>query len=187
MPDEESLVKQAQAGDGAAFTGIYETYFDRVYRYIAVRTSNRSDAEDLTEQVFVRCVESIGGFKYQGAPFAAWLFRIAHNLIIDHHRKQKHRETVSLEDFMGVDDADPDDAVELKLNVERLKLALPRLTESQRQAIACRFVAELSIAETARAMGKSEGAVKALQHSALAALRRIMTRPGDERRNREQP
>ncbi|MDO8491697.1 MAG: sigma-70 family RNA polymerase sigma factor [Dehalococcoidia bacterium] len=180
MPDDESLVRQARAGDSAAFTSIYEIYFDRVYRYIAIRTSNRTDAEDLTEQVFLRCVESIGGYKWRGAPFAAWLFRIAHNLLIDHHRKGKGRETVPLEDFMGVDETDPDEAVELKLDVERLRRAMPRLTEAQRQAIACRFIAELSIAETAQAMGKSEGAVKALQHSGLLALRRIMTRPAGD-------
>lgn len=176
VPQEESLVKQAQAGDRAAFASLYELYFDRVYRYVVVRIGNRADAEDLTEQVFVRCVESIGDFQWRGAPFASWLFRIAHNLVIDHHRRRGKRETVPLEDFMGADEADPDDEVDFKLNMERLRRAMSGLTEAQRQAISFRFMAELSIAETARAMGKSEGAVKALQHSALQALRRIMAR-----------
>ena len=174
MPDEERLVRQAQGGDSAAFTSLYELYFDRVYRYIVVRVSNRTDAEDITSRVFVKCVESIGGFKWRGAPFASWLFRIAHNLIIDHYRRNKGRESVPLEDFMGVDETEPDQAAYLKLSLENLKQAMVKLTESQRQVIGFRFVAELSLAETAKAMGKSEGAVKSLQHSALLALRRAM-------------
>jgi len=176
---EESLVKRAQQRDTAAFAAIYEEYVDRVYRYILLRVGTRVDAEDLTEQVFLKALESIDSFKWRGAPFGAWLFRIAQNLVVDFVRRKSRRQTSPLEEWEGVATGDPESAVELKLSIEETVAAVARLTEAQRQVIALRFGAGLSIAEAAGAMGKSEGAVKALQHSALVSLRRILnTRPG---------
>ena len=176
---EESLVKRAQQRDTAAFATIYEEYVDRVYRYILLRVGIHMDAEDLTEQVFLKALESIGSFKWRGAPFGAWHFRIAQNLVIDFQRRKARRPTAPLEDWEAVATGDPQGDVELKLSIEELVAAVARLTEAQRQVIALRFGAGLSIAETAGAMNKNEGAVKALQHSAVASLRRILnTRRG---------
>lgn len=173
MPDEQSLVRQAQAGDSQAFATLYEEYFDRVYRYIAVRVGNQTEAEDLTQQVFLKCLESIGGFRWRGAPFASWLFRVAHNVVIDHYRQASRRQTLPLDEFIVADES-PEELVDFKLEVEEVKRAIARLTDAQRQVIALRFASGLSISESARAMGKSEGAIKALQHSALQALKRIL-------------
>ena len=174
MQFEESLVRRAQQRDTTAFGAIYEEYFDRVYRYILVRVGTRADAEDLTEQVFLKALESIGSFTWRGAPFGAWLFRIAQNLVIDFQRRKARRQTTPLEDWESVATDDPERDVELKMDLEELVAAVGKLTEAQRQVVALRFAGGLSIAETAGVVGKSEGAIKALQHSALASLRRIL-------------
>ena len=97
MQTEQQLIENAKAGSETAFEQIYEEYFDRIYAYIAARIGNRFDAEDLTEDVFVRALQSIGSFKWQGISIGAWLFRIAHNVTVDHLRKNSRRQTVPIE------------------------------------------------------------------------------------------
>ncbi len=172
MQNEESLVQRAQRGDQDAIARLYEGYFDRIYRYIALRVGSREDAEDITEQVFLRVLESIGSFKWRGIPFAAWLFRIAHNQVIDHLRKTAKGEGLPLDESKASAAMEAELLVEQKLDIEQLLVAVKHLTEAQQEVISLRFAAGLSIAETARAMGRSEGAIKALQHSALVALRK---------------
>ncbi len=174
MENEESLVRRAQQGDTVALTLIYEDNFDRIYRYIALKIGDRTEAEDLTQQVFLNACQSIKGFKFQGMPFSSWLYRIAHNQVVDYLRKKSRRNTVSLADTdpPGIDD--PARETEQKMAMEELAAAAEKLTEAQREVISLRFAAQMPIAEVARIMGKTEGAVKALQHSAVAALRRIM-------------
>ena len=179
MQEEESLVRRAQAGEASAFASIYERYFDRVYRYILLRVGSRMDAEDLTEQVFLKALEKMGSFRWRGVPFSAWLFRIAHNQMVDHLRR-RGRDMPLLGDEEPAAADDPQAALERKLSMEELSAAVGRLTELQRQVVALRFAAGLSVAETARAVERSEGAVKALQHSALASLRRHMGVTGDK-------
>ncbi|MBI2846433.1 MAG: sigma-70 family RNA polymerase sigma factor [Chloroflexi bacterium] len=173
MHEEENLVREAQGGDEKAFASLYETYVNRVYRYIGARVNNPADVEDLTEDVFLKALESIGSFKWRGVPFAAWLFRIAHNAVIDHSRRKVYRESLP---FSGTEVAkdDPAKEAELRIAMRDLKAALAQLTETQRQVITLRFAAGLSLKEAASVLGKNEGAVKAAQHSAVAALRRIV-------------
>ena len=172
MQNEESLVRRAQQQDEEAFAQLYEVHFDRIYRYVVLRIGNEMEAEDLTQQVFLKALKSISAFKWKGAPFSAWLFRIAHNQIVDYLRKRKKHMADPLEEAVTMSNSNPQSEVERKLDIERLLSATQRLTEAQREVISLRFTSELSIAEVARVMGKSEGAVKALQHSAIVALRK---------------
>ena len=174
MQDEQNLAQRAKQGDKEAFAQLYEGHFDRIYRYLVLRVWNKAEAEDMTQQVFVRAVESIPSFRWKGVPFSAWLYRIAHNLVVDHIRKQKRRPTVPFEESLVVSDSDPRQEVERRLDIEQLVSATGRLTEAQREVISLRFAGGLSVAEAARVMAKSEGAVKALQHSAIVTLRKVL-------------
>jgi len=180
VQDEESLVRRAQQRDEEAFTRLYEEYFDKIYRYIALRTGNKIEAEDMTQQVFLNAIKSISSFKWQGKPFSAWLFRIAHNQMVDYLRKQSRRVTVPLAESLVSTDDGPELIAEQHLDMERVLLATQHLTRAQREVISLRFAGELPVAEVARVMGKSQGAVKALQHSAIAALRRHLSVKQDD-------
>jgi RNA polymerase sigma-70 factor (ECF subfamily) len=175
VQDEESLVRRAQQQDEEAFAQLYEVHFDRIYRYVVLRIGNAMEAEDLTQQVFLKALKSISAFKWKGAPFSSWLFRIAHNQIVDYLRKRKKHMADPIEDTAATSNSNPQAEVERKLDIERLLSATQHLTESQREVISLRFTSEMSIAEVARVIGKSEGAVKALQHSAVVALRKILS------------
>jgi RNA polymerase sigma-70 factor (ECF subfamily) len=174
VQSEESLVQRAQNRDQEAFAQLYEEHFDRIYRYLALRIGNEMEAEDMTQQVFLNALQSISSFRWQGVPFSAWLYRIAHNQVVDHLRKKKKHASVPLDESLATADESPHSAAERKMDIEQLLQATKRLTEAQREVISLRFTSELSIAEVAKVMGKNQGAVKALQHSAIAALRRTM-------------
>jgi RNA polymerase sigma-70 factor (ECF subfamily) len=181
VQNEESLVLRAQRHDQEAFAQLYEEYFDKIYRYVTLKIGDEMEAEDVTQQVFLNTLRSISSFKQKGKPFSSWLFRIAHNQVVDHLRKKK-RANVPLDESLPSSNDNPQQLTELKLDIERLLSATRRLTEAQREVISLRFTSELPIAEVARVMGKSEGAVKALQHSAIIALRRVLTVADDETR-----
>ena len=174
MQDEQGLVQRAQQEDKEAFARLYEAHFDRIYRYLVLRIGNKAEAEDMTQQVFVKAFESIPSFRWKGVPLSAWLFRIARNMVIDHVRKIKKRPTVPFEESLVSSDSNTQLEIERKLDIEQLVSATKRITTAQRQVISLRFAGGLSIAEVARVMGKNQGAVKALQHSAIVALRKIL-------------
>ncbi|MEX0682979.1 MAG: sigma-70 family RNA polymerase sigma factor [Dehalococcoidia bacterium] len=168
----------ARTGDERALSELYQTYFPRVYRYILARTGNTYDAEDLAEEVFMRVLEAIDRFQWREAPFSAWLFRIAHNAVISQRRKETARGRSSpLTDGLPIGTAGPEELVESRLVLNEVLKAAQRLPDAQRQVIALRFSAGLSVAETARAMGKGEGNVKVIQHKAIAKLREMMGQP----------
>jgi RNA polymerase sigma-70 factor, ECF subfamily len=176
--NERLLVDTAKTGDEKALSELYLLYFPRVYRYILARTGNTYDAEDLAEEVFMRVLEAIDRFQWREAPFSAWLFRIAHNAVISQRRKDTARgKTAPLLDGIPVDSAGPEDLVEHRLVLNEVMAAAQRLPEAQRQVIALRFGAGLTVAETARAMNKGEGNVKVIQHKAIAKLREMMGQP----------
>jgi len=171
--EEESLVRRAQHRDQEAFAQLYEEHFDKIYRYVTLKIGNATEAEDMTQQVFLNALQSISSFKWRGIPFSAWLFRIAHNQVVDYFRSKK-RTAVPLDESLASNNNNPQSIVEQKLDIEQLLLATKRLTDAQREVISLRFAGELSIAQVAKAMGKSQGAVKALQHSAIVALRKTL-------------
>ena len=176
MQDEQSLVRKAQQQDKEAFAELYEAYFDKIYRYIVLKIGDRTESEDMTQQVFLKALKSLSSYKYKEAPFSAWLYRIAHNQVVDHFRKSSRQRSCELTEEITPDDPDdnPQHQTELKVNIEHLIKATRLLTQAQREVIALRFASDLPVAEVARLMGRSEGAVKALQHSAVVALRKIM-------------
>ena len=175
MQDEESLVRRAKQHDQEAFAQLYEEYFDKIYRYVTLRMGDRMEAEDITQQVFLNAIKAISSFKWKGVPFSAWLFRIAHNQVVDCLRKKTKRATATLEESEVTSDDDPQLIFERKLNIEQLTLATKKLTPAQQEVISLRFASEMSINQVAKIMGKSEGAIKALQHSAIVALRKELS------------
>jgi RNA polymerase sigma-70 factor (ECF subfamily) len=149
-----------------------------VYRYILARTGSTYDAEDLAEEVFMRVIEALERFEWREAPFSAWIFRIAHNAVISQRRKDGARgRSAPLTEGLAVDSAGPDELVESRLALNEIMKAAEKLPDAQRQVIAFRFGAGLSVAETARAMGKGEGNVKVIQHKAINKLREMMGQP----------
>jgi RNA polymerase sigma-70 factor (ECF subfamily) len=182
VQDEEGLVAAAVRGDQQAFAGLYEAHFERIYRYIYLKMGDREEAEDMTQQVFLSALRSVGSFKYQGTPFTAWLFRIAHNQIVDHFRRKTRRPvTFEIDDAVPSAAAGPEAMAELSLNMAQVARATQRLTSAQQEVISLRFAGGLSIEETARAMGKNPGAIKALQHAAVLALRKLLVVSDDDR------
>ena len=175
MPEEERLVGEAVQGNQQAFARLYEANFDKIYRYVFLKIGDRTEAEDMAQQVFLHALRSISSFKYQGTPFTAWLFRIAHNQIVDYLRKKTARPNpVELDETVPANTYDPERMAELKLDIEQLRRATASLTKAQQEVLSLRFAGGLSIEETAKAMGKNPGAVKALQHAAVLSLRKIL-------------
>ncbi len=175
MQNEESIIRRAKQHDQMALTQLYEEYFDKIYRYIVLKIGERTEAEDMTQQVFLKAFKNISTYKYQGLPFSSWLYRIAHNQIVDYLRKKSRRGTVPLNESLAAGDSDPTQEAELNLDIEELSRATKRLTKAQQEVISLRFAGEFSIAQVARVMGKTEGAIKALQHSAIVSLRKVLS------------
>lgn len=174
--DDFQLIQIAQEGNAEAFGEIYERYAQQVFRFLYAHLDNRLDAEDLTEEVFLRVWQSISNFREQGAPFIAFLFRIARNALIDHYRHiGKAKPQVSVED-VTLHDANPGpgDLVAASIEHEEIQDVMEQLREDYRTVLVLRFLSELSPEETALAMGRSTGAVRVLQHRALAALRVLL-------------
>jgi RNA polymerase sigma-70 factor (ECF subfamily) len=175
VQDERALVGRACSGDKEAFGRLYECHFEKIYRYVAVKIGNRAEAEDMAQQVFIKAYESIGSYRQQGVPFTAWLFRIAHNQVVDFVRRESKKPTVQLDETLPIPgDSDPQGEAELNLNMQQVSLAARGLTKAQREVISLRFAGGMSITEVAQTMKKSEGAIKALQHSAILALRKTL-------------
>jgi RNA polymerase sigma-70 factor, ECF subfamily len=176
VQDEQSLVRRAQEQDKGAFAELYEAYFEKIYRYIVLKIGDRTEAEDMTQQVFLKALKSLPEYKWRDVPFSAWLYRIAHNQTVDHFRKSSRQLSCELTEEITPDDPaeNPQQQTETKADIDNLVSATRKLTRAQQEVIALRFSSDLPVAEVARIMGKSEGAIKALQHSAVVALRKIM-------------
>ena len=178
QPSVDEAVGRAQKGDAAAFAVLYEDYYDRIFRYVSFKTGNSLEAEDITAEVFVKMLESIDSFRWQGYQFSSWLFRIAHNLVVDHFRKRGRRHIVALDDAPAAAteyNPDLDRKLDVDMSMVPVQEAMKDLTDLQREVISLRFAAGLSVAETARAVGKKDNAVKALQHAGIKKLRGILS------------
>jgi RNA polymerase sigma-70 factor (ECF subfamily) len=171
-----ALVELAQGGDKEAFAQLYDVYVDTVFRYVLVRVANRSLAEDLTSETFMRAMRRIDSFTWQGKDIAAWFVTIARNLIADHVKSAKFRFEVATADMRDADERvdAPDTEVLTRLRDERLVSAIRDLGSDQAECITLRFLQGLSLADTAKVLGKSEGAVKQLQLRATRALRKSL-------------
>jgi RNA polymerase sigma-70 factor (ECF subfamily) len=172
-----TLVARAQRGDRAALEDLYLLHFDRVYSYLHMSVGSRHDAEDLTTQTFLKMLEAIRRFEWRSVPFSAWLLRIAHNLAMDHFRANRRWQPE--EDVPGSADGEECSAEEqalASLGETRVLTLIERLSPEQRQVLTLKFVYRFSNGEAAAILGKTEGAVKSLQHRALASLERHVTR-----------
>ena len=171
-----ALVELAQGGDREAFAQLYDAYVDTVFRYVLVRVASRQLAEDLTSETFLRAMRRIDTFTWQGRDIAAWFVTIARNLIADHVKSARFRFEVTTADMRDADERvdAPDAEVLARLRDERLVEAIRGLGSDQAECITLRFLQGLSLADTARVLGKSEGAVKQLQLRATRALRKTL-------------
>ena len=170
----ERLVAEAQGGDPRAFGRLFDEFHEPVYRFIASRVNRPSDAEDLTQLVFVKALEALPRYEQRGIPFGGWLFRLARNTIIDHARTRHDHAELDAAADRAADEAGPDEVTLLRQDLDAVARALTELTDEQREAIELRFFAGLSAREAAEAMGKQEGTVRGLQFRAIAALRRSL-------------
>jgi RNA polymerase sigma-70 factor (ECF subfamily) len=175
------LVERAQAGESEAFGQLYDHYCDTVYRYIYYRVGSRATAEDLTSETFLRALRRIGTFTWQGRDFGAWLVTIARNLVADHFKSSRFRLEVTTGEMLDSNECErsPEDSVLESLSNAALLDAVRRLNPQQQECVTLRFLQGLSVAETARIMGKNEGAIKTLQYRAVRTLARLL--PPDAR------
>jgi RNA polymerase sigma-70 factor (ECF subfamily) len=167
------LVERAQRGDEDALEQLYLLHFDRIFSYLHMSVGNRHDAEDLTTQTFLKMLEAIGRFRWRSVPFSAWLFRIAHNVAVDHFRASRR---VQLEEEVP----EPEDSAQSSAEDEAMQTIgrasmfelIEKLSPDQQQVLTLKFVFNFSNAEVGAILGKTEGAIKSLQHRALASLHR---------------
>jgi RNA polymerase sigma-70 factor (ECF subfamily) len=175
-PEQQELLERASRAEPAALGAVYDQYADRIYAYIYRRVGQAEVAEDLTGQVFMRMLEAIRKGQGWRSSFSGWLYRIAHNLVIDYYRRRGRVTLVDIDEAAPVraTHGDPVRSAEAMLKREQLRAALFQLTAEQAQVVTLRFLEERSVAEVADLMDKSEGAIKALQYRAVLALRRVM-------------
>jgi RNA polymerase sigma-70 factor (ECF subfamily) len=174
--DVRGLVERAQQGDRLALEELYLMHFDRIYSYLQLSVGNRHDAEDLTNQTFMKMLESIERFEWRKVPISAWLFRIAHNLAMDHFRSRRRWQPE--EEVPEPPDAEERSAEEEALQAigrQSMLAMIEGLSEEQQQVLTLKFVFNFSNSDVATILGKSEGAIKSLQHRALASLKRQLT------------
>ena len=179
MSSERALLEQARAYDEEALGTLYDRYAPLIYAYVYRRIHDAQTAEDLTSEVFVRMLAAIRDDKVWHTSFRAWLYRIAHNLVVDHYRKQPPTPALALDERLVADEDDPESAVAERLSHRHLLSAISRLTPDQQQVLALRFGEQLTAREVGEVMGKSVSAVEALQHRGLAALRRSLQKDGE--------
>ena len=173
---DENAVRLACGGDPEAFSYLYEKNVTRIYNYIFYRIGSATDAEDLTSRVFYRAFGHINNYVEKGVPFSAWLYRIAHNLIANWHRDNLRRKEVPLEDHLDLPQKidQPERMLEKNQEMALLLKAIRRISPERQQLILLKYLEDLSNAEIALIMGRSEGAIKSLYHRALIALREEM-------------
>jgi len=172
--DERRLIERARVGERSALGALYRQHQPAIFTYLYYRLGDQAAAEDLAAEVFVRMVEQIDRYRDQGRPILAWLYTIARNLLTDHYRRNGRTQVMPLDEQLVAGLGNPVAAIDRRLDEAMLLRALRRLTETQKQVIVGRFVEERPNAEMATILGKTEGAIKSLQHRALAALRRAI-------------
>jgi RNA polymerase sigma-70 factor (ECF subfamily) len=167
------LVERGQQGDRSALEELYLIHFDRIYSYLHMSVGNRHDAEDLTTQTFLKMLESIGRFRWQSAPFSAWLFRIAHNLAMDHFRaRRRWQPEEDVPEPMGSEEPSAETEAMRTIGRESMLAMIEDLSPEQQQVLTLKFVFNFSNGEVATILEKTEGAIKSLQHRALVSLQK---------------
>ncbi len=171
---EWDLVRQAQQYNEGALATLYQTYYPKIYNYAFLQLGDVQAAEDLASDVMLKLIESLKNYRFKGLPFGAWVFRIARNRLIDLHRRRRRRGEVDLSETLSSTLASPQSLAERALERGQLQVALKHLTDEQRQVIVLKFIEGFDNRSVGRIMGRNEGAIKSLQHRALASLRRVL-------------
>ncbi len=153
---------------------LYEEYYDRIAHYVFVRIGNKAEAEDIAGEVFLKALKNLKSYREQGVPMQGWLFRIAHNMMVDYLRKAEKQKTVPLDSIVIMDDSDPADSAEKNIELERVKRAMTQLTDEQQEVINLRFFGGLTSKEVGTVMNKNDGAVREMQRAAMERLRGIL-------------
>jgi len=176
MDEEHKLIKRAKNGEAEAFGALYDRYLTPIYRYIFLRVgSNKANAEDLTHQVFLSAWQNIKSYEFQGFPFSSWLYRIAHNAVIDYYRTSKtHIDINALSPTELVESPDFQIELDKRADLAKIKSAIAKLETDQQSVIIMKFVNDLTNKEIAKILGKSEGAVRVIQHRALKKLKDLI-------------
>jgi len=178
--DEIILIDKAVTKDPDAFGRLYDMHVDRVYRYILYRVGSEADAEDLTQQVFLKAWQGIGRYRRKASPFVAWLLTISHNLVVDSYRTRKDRTYLEIEALAGDAAYNPERAAEASLDQAILRRAILQLRSDEQQVIIMRFMEGFEYAEIATQMNKKEGNIRVILHRALLKLRVILENQGVE-------
>lgn len=174
LDGESKVIGSAVKGDASAFGQLYDYYQPQIYRFVILKTGRREEAEDITHQVFLHAWEHIKDYQDFGFPFSSWLYQIARNQIVDYYRTRKINLSLENAEGAAVAKENPETEVNQKLELETVRAAIGKLKPEYQDVIILRFVEELAVKETAAAIGKSEGAVKLLQHRALKQLKKII-------------
>ena len=174
LSNEAELAQRASTHDQQAFAELYNAYVDKIYKYIYYKVGNAPDAEDLCEQVFLKAWEAIGRYTWCGYPFSSWLYKLAHNIVVDHYRTRRDTTPLSEVSVSSPELVDPENMLRKMLDVAELREAIGQLTGEQRQVIALKFVEGYENVEIAQMMNKKEGAIRALQYRALRSLQSIL-------------
>jgi len=158
----------------AALAALYDEYYDKIARYIFVRIGDRAEAEDLAGEVFMKALESLNSYQERGIPMQAWLFKIAHNLVVDYLRKMTKRKTVSMDTIQIESDVNPAAVAEKNIELEQVNKAMEQLTTEQKEVLRLRFFGGLTSGEAGRVLNKSDGAVREMQRVAIEKLRKLL-------------
>ena len=153
---------------------LYEEYYDRIAYYVYVRIGDKNEAEDIASEVFLKALKSIKSYEEQGVPMQAWLFKIAHNMVVDYLRKVSKIKTVSIDTIEIQGENDPAKTAEINITMESVRKAMEKLTVDQQEIIRLRFFGGLSSREVAGTLQKTDGAVREMQRSALEKLRQLL-------------
>lgn len=172
--DSEKRLIEARRSFETKLGGLHKEYYDKIARYASTHIGNRADAEDIAGEVFLKALESVESYEERGIPMQAWLFKIAHNKVVDHLRKASKRKTVDIDSVTIKTGKDPSAIAEVNIEIERVKKAMEQLTKDQREVLSLRFFGEFASKETASIMGKSDGAVREMQRAAIEKLRTLM-------------
>ena len=158
----------------ARLVSLYDEYYDKIAHYAYVRIGNRTEAEDIAGEVFLKALQSLKSYQERGVPMQAWLFRIAHNLVVDHLRKTTKRKTVPIDTVSVEADEDPVAAAEKNIQLGRMTKAMEQLTREQREVLGLRFHGGLTSKEAGSILNKSDGAVREMQRAAIEKLRKLL-------------
>lgn len=175
IESEDNLIRRVQKGERECFGHLYDQYMSKIYRYVLMKVSNVSEAEDLTHEVFVSAFENLRGYRPKGYPFSTWLYHIARNKVIDYYRTHKiHVNFENIDENVFKVVGAVEQGVDLNINFGRVKSAMLKLSEDHQDILIMRFIDDLSPKEIAQALDKTEGAVRLMQHRALQNLRELL-------------